>query len=272
MKKLIRGDEVLLISTARKVRPEEIEPCIQILSSWGLKVILGKYVFAEDRQFAGTDCQRSEDLQWALNHPTAKAILCTRGGYGTSRLIDLLDFSIFQQNPKWLIGFSDITILHQHINQLGFPSIHGTMALLFENKIAIESLQRALFEENYQLPLPAKLSGEVVGGNLTLLVHGLGTPSEIDTDGKLLFIEEIDEYLYHIDRMLLQLKRAGKLAKLKALLVGGFTKMNDNNIPFGKTINEIVLDHTAVYKYPVYFDIPAGHIDENQAIIFGEAS
>ena len=205
--------------------------------------------------------------------------MCTRGGYGTSRLIDLLNFETFKKKPKWVIGFSDVTILHQEINRLGFPSIHGTMPILFSNKIAVQSLKESLFNDSYSITTKSNhqnklgnTSGKIVGGNLTLLIHTLSTPSEINTEGKILFIEEIDEYLYHIDRMLLQLKRAGKLAHLRALLVGGFSDLNDNTIPFGKTVEQIILEHTATYNYPIWFDFPSGHIDENKAIILEQES
>jgi len=277
MKPLKPSDEILLISTARKVCHEEISHSIQILTSWGLKVTLGKNIYGEDNQFAGSDAQRIEDLQWALDHPDAKAILCTRGGYGTSRLIDYINFQSFAKCPKWLIGFSDITILHQHINSLGYPSIHGTMPILFSNPEATSTLKEALFKPNYQLktkshPFNKKgtASGEIVGGNLTLILHGLATQSEIDTNEKILFIEEVDEYLYHVDRMMLQLKRAKKLSNLKALIVGSFSKMNDNNIPYGKNIYEIILEHTQEFHYPICFDFPSGHLEDNHSLIFGK--
>ena len=273
------NDEIVFISTARKVNQEELNEAIEVFESWGLKVTFSKNIFKEHNQFAGTDNERAEDLQWALDHPTAKAIMCTRGGYGTSRLIDLLNFETFKKKPKWVIGFSDVTILHQEINRLGFPSIHGTMPILFSNKIAVQSLKESLFNDSYSITTKSNhqnklgnTSGKIVGGNLTLLIHTLSTPSEINTEGKILFIEEIDEYLYHIDRMLLQLKRAGKLAHLKALLVGGFSDLNDNTIPFGKTVEQIILEHTATYNYPIWFDFPSGHIDENKAIILEQES
>jgi len=274
---LQKGDEILLISTARKISLEEITLATSTLKEWGLKVILGKNIFCENHQFAGTDTQRAQDLQWALDHPTAKAILCTRGGYGTSRLINLVNFDKFILKPKVLIGFSDITILHNEINNRNFSSLHATMPILFETKTAVSSLKNSLFNSKYIIKTKehpfnklGECKAEVIGGNLTLLIHGLGTSSEIETKGKILFIEEIDEYLYHVDRMLLQLKRANKLSKLKGLIIGGFSDMKDNPIPFGKTANEIIKEHCSEYEFPICFNFPSGHIKNNHALTFGK--
>ncbi len=270
-------DEIVLISTARKISKEEISLCIATLESWGLHVHLGKHIFKEDKQFAGTDTQRAEDLQWALDHPSAKAILCTRGGYGSSRIIDLVNFDTFKKKPKWFVGFSDVSIIHHHVNSLGIASIHATMPLLFSDQTAVGSLKACIFNDTYHISTPAHAlnqhgtaKGEIIGGNLTLVMHGLGTPSEIDTEDKILFLEEIDEYLYHLDRMMLQLKRAGKLDNLKGLMIGGLSDMNDNTIPFGLSAQEIVYEHVKEYSYPICFDIPCGHITNNHALIFGK--
>jgi len=272
---LQKEDEILLISTARKVSEEEIGLCIASLEEWGLKVQLGKHIFKKDKQFAGTDHERAEDLQWALDHPSAKAILCTRGGYGSSRIIDSVTFNTFQKKPKWFIGFSDVSIIHHHINALGIASIHATMPLLFTDRTAVSSLKSCLFNDTYHICAPphtlntfGEAKGEVIGGNLTLVTHGLGTPSEIVTKDKILFLEEIDEYLYHLDRMIVQLKRAGKLKNLKGLIIGGLSKMNDNTIPFGLSAQEIIYEHTKEYNYPICFEMPCGHITKNHALIF----
>jgi muramoyltetrapeptide carboxypeptidase len=277
---LKKGDTVGIIAPARKISPEDLQPSIDILSSWGLHVVLGKNLFHEDHQFAGTDAERSEDLQTMLDDVLIKAIICARGGYGTLRIIDKIDFSRFRTHPKWIVGYSDITVMHSHIHTLGIETLHATMPINFsKNAEATEALRKALFGENliYEAePHPlnrtfsaATIEGELIGGNLSLLYALTGSISETDTKGKILFIEDLDEYLYHIDRMMLNLKRAGKLSHLKALIVGGMTDMKDNTIPFGKTAEEIILDAVKEYDYPVCFGFPAGHIDRNLALYLG---
>ncbi len=276
---LQQGDKIAIISTARKVSPEEVSYALKVLESWGLDPICAPNLFAEYHQFAGTDEQRTADLQWALNDPQIKAIICARGGYGTSRIVDNINFSTLAQNPKWLVGFSDVTILHNHLNKLGIPSIHATMPLLFHQEggeLALDTLKASLFGhlQHYEFSAHAfnrngEAEGQLIGGNLSLLCHGIGSPSEIDTKGKILFIEDLDEYLYHVDRMMVQLKRAGKLESLAGMVVGGLTDMNDNATPFGKTAYEIVQEHTKEYVYPLAFNLPAGHIPDNRALICG---
>lgn len=273
------GDTVILISTARKVSREEINPSIAIIESWGLKVQLGNHLFSEDNQFAGTDKQRAVDLQFALDSDVIKAIICVRGGYGTVRIIDQINFSNFVKKPKWLCGFSDVTVLHSMIHNIGIQSIHSTMPLLFpkdEQKDAVESLRQALFGEmlHYQFPVNpmnkgVHMEGQVIGGNLSIINNLIGTSSDIDTKDKILFLEDLDEYLYHIDRMMVHLKRAGLLSGLSGLLIGHMSDMNDNTVPFGKSAYEIILDAVKEYKYPVFFDFPAGHLNNNYAIKLG---
>jgi muramoyltetrapeptide carboxypeptidase len=275
---LIKGDKIGIVAPARKVRPEELEAAIKILKEWGLKVVAGKNLFNEDNQYSGTDKQRTEDLQKMLDDPSIKAIISARGGYGTMRIIDDLSFEKFEKVPKWIIGYSDITVLHSHIHaNLNVETLHATMPINFsKNREATESLRKVLFGEaiNYTIPShplnrKGNVKGTIVGGNLSLLYALTGSKSDIDTKNKILFIEDLDEYLYHIDRMMLNLKRAGKLSHLKALVVGGMTDMKDNKIPFGKTAEEIILDAVKEYKYPVCFGFPAGHIDKNLALILG---
>lgn len=277
---LKKGDKIGIIAPARKVSMEEMLPAIEILNSWGLEVVLGKNLFCEENQFSGSDEQRAEDLQTMLNDSSIKAIISARGGYGTLRIIDKIDFSEFIKQPKWIIGYSDITVLHSHIHTLGIATIHATMPINFtKNTEATESLRKGLFGEtityNFQThPLNKNTEnnteGEIIGGNLSLIYALATSVSDIDTKGKILFIEDLDEYLYHIDRMMLNLKRSGKLTDLKALVVGGMTDMKDNAIPFGKTAEEIILDAVKEYNYPVYFAFPAGHIDRNLALYFGK--
>lgn len=275
---LKNGDKVAIIATARKVSKEEIQPAITFFESYGLSVLTGKNLFESKYQYAGTDEQRAEDLQWALDDQNIKAIIIARGGYGTVRLIDIIDFTEFKKYPKWMVGYSDVTVLHNAIHQLGIATLHATMPLNFSKSMAAtESMINALFgnlkqietEESYS-NIPGKVTGQLVGGNLSLIYSLSGTPYDLDTTGKILFLEDLDEYLYHIDRMMMQLKISGKLKHLKGLIIGGMTDMKDNAIPFGKLPDEIILNAVKEYNYPVCFDFPAGHIDENRAVYLGK--
>jgi len=282
-KSLKEGDKIGMVAPARKIHISEIKSAVKVFERWGLEVVLAKNLFAQDRQFAGSDEQRAEDLQQMLDDETIKAIVCARGGYGTIRILPLLDFSKFMKSPKWVVGYSDITALHVFINQsLGVKSVHGIMPLNFpangsENE-AIKSLKKALWGETsiytfemHPFNKKGNISGEFVGGNLSVLYSIAGTKYDINTDWKILFLEDLDEYLYHIDRMMMNLKFSGKLEKLRGLVVGGMTGMNDNAIPFGKTAYEIIRDTVKEYNYPVFFGFPAGHIENNLSIIMGGA-
>ena len=241
---LKHGDSVGIVATARKITKKELEPALQILTSWGLKAILGATIGAEDHQFAGSDELRRQDFQFMMDHPDIKAIWCARGGYGTVRMVDGLDFSAFIENPKWVIGYSDITVLHSHIHNLGMETLHAQMPLEIENKTqeTAGSLQKVLFGNQYAIECPSnsKLNrkgvaqGRLVGGNLSVLYSIVVSPSDINMKGKILFIEDLDEMLYHIDRMMQNLKRSGVLKNLGGLIVGGMSDMRDNTIPFGK--------------------------------------
>ena len=276
---LKKGDDVILIATARKISSEELDPAITIIKSYGLNVILGEHIFEIDNQFAGTDLERKTDLQWALNHKTAKAIIIARGGYGSVRLVENLDFSEIKKHPKWLVGYSDVTVLHNALHNEGLATLHATMPLNFtKNQEATKSLFDALFGNlnatkingNLFLNKDGNVSAEIVGGNLSLIYSLSGTQFDINTDGKILFLEDLDEFLYHIDRMMMQLKLSGKLKNLAGLIVGGMSDMKDNQIPFGKTAEEIIFDAIKDYDYPVCFNFPAGHIDRNLALYFGK--
>jgi muramoyltetrapeptide carboxypeptidase len=275
---LRKGDKIAIVASARKISLEEIQPAIDILKIWGLEVVLSKNLFKSDNQFSGTDNERAEDLQMMLDDASVRAIISARGGYGTIRIIDKIDFTKFKQHPKWIVGYSDITVLHSHIHNLGVETLHATMPINFTKNVeATESLRKALFGEqliyeieNHPQNKKGICEGELVGGNLSLLYALTGSVSDINTEGKILFIEDLDEYLYHIDRMMLNLKRSGKLNHLAGLLVGGLTDMKDNAIPFGKTVEEIILDAVKEYNYPVCFNFPAGHVDRNMAICLGK--
>jgi muramoyltetrapeptide carboxypeptidase len=278
---LKKGDSIAMVATARKVSETEMEPAIKKFQSWGLKVQLGRNLFKDQNQFAGSDEDRIADFQKALDDDTIKAIIVARGGYGTVRIIDNLDFSIFKNNPKWIVGYSDVTVLHAHIHQnYAIETLHATMPINFlpdgSDNNAILSLKKALFGENltyqiecHKLNVEGKSEGAVVGGNLSLLYALGGSNSVIDTKGKILFIEDLDEYLYHIDRMMINLKRSGKLKNLAGLIVGGMTEMKDNTIPFGKNAYEIIADTIKEYQFPVCFGFPAGHMEDNRALILG---
>jgi muramoyltetrapeptide carboxypeptidase len=275
---LQKGDTVAILATARKHIVKSMQPTIDLLEGWGLHVVIGKSIGLEENQLAGNDEQRAADLQEQLDNPNIKAIWCARGGYGTVRVVDLIDFTAFKKSPKWLVGFSDVTVLHNHLNTMGYKSIHGIMpiSLAKASTEAIESLRLSLFGQPLQYaidPHPmnrlGKATGELVGGNLSILYSVLGSPSAIDCTDKILYIEDLDEYLYHIDRMMMNLKRNGCLESLKGIIVGSMTDMKDNDIPWGKNALEIVQDVTKQYNIPVIFNFPAGHIHDNRALILG---
>ena len=273
------GDTVVLVCTARKFFPDDAKPAIDLLESWGLKVKLGATIGLDNFQLGGTDSERAADFQAQLDDENVKAIWCARGGYGTVRIIDSLDFSNFKQHPKWIMGFSDVTVLHSQLNIERVATLHSIMPFTVPNapEEVKETLRKALFGETISYTIPSKsydvkgtASGELVGGNISILYSLLGSKSAIDTKDKILFIEDLDEYLYHIDRMMLSLKRCGCFDGLQGLVVGSFIKMHDNEIPWGKNAHEIILDITKKYNFPIVFNFPAGHIHDNNTLIFGK--
>ncbi len=278
---LKQGDRVAIVAPSRKVSEEEIFRAVRMLEDWSLSAVTGHNVFGSWNQFSGTDAERASDLQQMLDAGEIRAIFCARGGYGLIRIIDHLDFSRFIKNPKWIVGYSDITVLHSHIHShCGIETLHATMPIHFGDPDmsadTLLSLKKALFGEYITYRFPATpLSrkgtsrGPLVGGNLSLIYGLAGTGSDLVTDGKILFLEDLDEYLYHLDRMMLNLKRSGKLAHLAGLIVGGMTGMKDNPVPFGKTAEEIIAEAVAEYDYPVCFNFPAGHVPDNRALILG---
>ena len=275
---LKKGDKIAITCPAKKL-PNPMTDAIKLLQSWGLEVVLGETVEASYHQFAGDDDLRAKDMQRFIDDDSVKAIIAARGGYGTIRMIDKVDFSSFAARPKWLVGFSDITILHTHLfANYGAQTIHGQMPVNIPDAsaLSLETLRKALFGEDlhynfnsHSLNRGGDATGILVGGNLSLLVAISGSVSDFDYSNKILFIEDVGEYLYSIDRMLRCLKRAGKLEKLAGLIVGGFTDIKDNDIPFGQTAPEIIMDVVKEYNYPVCFDFPAGHIPDNCSLILG---
>jgi len=276
---LTKGDTVGILATARKIDHDPLEPAIKLLKSWGLNVVVGKTIGLDNNQLAGADWQRATDFQEMIDNPAIKAIWCAKGGYGTVRMVDRIDFTHFKKKPKWFIGFSDATVLHSHINNMDIATIHGIMAASVSGATpqAIESLHKALFGDkiSYTVPAhkynkPGKVSGELAGGNLSVLFSIVGSRSEMDYKGKILFLEDLDEYLYHVDRMMMNLERNGYFKNVKGIVIGGFTKMRDNDIPWGHSALEIIKEITKEYNIPICFNFPAGHITDNRALSFGK--
>jgi len=276
------GDLVSVLSPASHTNSNAWEKGIEVLEKWGLRVDRGEHYLSQHFGFGGTDAERLNDLQKALDNPEIKAIFPIRGGYGTSRLLDEIDFSLFLQNPKWIVGFSDITALLMHIDSLGVAGIHGPMPNNFCQKggeFSLQALNEVLFNghANYTCnPHPSNILGEVqgelIGGNLSLLTHLMGSKSFRKPDRKILVIEEIGERLYHVDRMLVQLKRSGYFEGLVGMIIGGFTDCNEAPLTIGKSAQELILEHTEDYHFPIAFDFPLGHVPANHPVIFGVKS
>ncbi len=278
--KLSKGDKIAIVSSARAIGFDELIYADKVLKDWGLIPVYGNTIGAKLNQFAGDDGLRTDDLQQMLDDDEIKAILFARGGYGTIRIIEKLDFTGFVNHPKLICGYSDITVMHTHINdKLGIETVHSSMPFNFEkNSIeALLSLKNILFGKlPYYKLIPYKLNkigeadAELIGGNLSILYSLLGTNYGFSTAGKILFIEDIDEYYYHIDRMMMSLKLAGKLQHIKGLVAGGFSDIKDNQIPFGRTAEEIIYEYMKDLNIPVCFNFPAGHIKDNRALLFGK--
>jgi muramoyltetrapeptide carboxypeptidase len=282
------GDSIAIVAPAGilKDRKGTIQKAIELAENWGLYVVLGEHVFRQNNHFAGTDVERAADFQEALDNKSIKAIWTARGGYGSVRILDLLDFTKFKEHPKWIIGYSDITALHNHIHNLEIETMHGMMATSLEEKPeqimqTIASFKRALFGEELRYLIPLSIhnrsvlsslkngiEGQIVGGNLSILTSMLGSNSQLATDGKILFIEEIGEYKYSIDRMLQSLKRAGYFTKVKAVIIGNISAIKKNSTKWGSSIEQLILA-VVPEDVPVFFDFPAGHEADNRTIIFG---
>ncbi len=278
------GDTVAIVAPSGilKNRTDEVDQAVALLNSWGLHAVVGENVFSKAGHFAGTDAERCEDFQSVLDDPKISEIWCARGGYGTVRILSKLDYTKFKNNPKWLIGYSDITALHNQLHNEGFQSIHALMCVsltkdLSEVQSSIDTFKAALFGYpiNYDLKYSiynreGEASGQLVGGNLTMLHTMLGSKESIDTSGKILFIEEIGEYKYHIDRMLQSMKRAGYFDNCKGLLVGDMSNMRKNTTLWGTSVEQLIRDALAEYDFPIAFGMPAGHEKENRAMILGK--
>jgi len=275
------GDKVGILAPARKVSREEMKPAIDIINNWGYEVVEGKHLYDELHQFSGSDLSRASDFQAMLDDDAIRAIFCARGGYGSVRIIDSIDFSKFIRHPKWIAGFSDVTVFHSHIHSnYNIQTLHAAMPINFpadgkpnSSLLSMKDILEGASPEYRFTAHPfnrnGSASGQLIGGNLSILYSLSGTASDIDTRGKILFIEDLDEYLYHIDRMMMNMKRSGKLEGLAGLVVGGMNEMNDNKVPYGQTAYEIIRDAVSVYNFPVIFDFKSGHISENLGLIIG---
>ena len=277
------GDTVAIVAPSGilKNRGREVQQAVDLLKEWGLNAIVGEHVFSKADHFAGTDEERCEDLQKAMDDPTISAIWCARGGYGTVRILDKLDYTKLKENPKWIIGYSDITALHNQLHNQGFESLHALMCVSLTQDItevqeSVDTFKAALFgnPSNYDLEgskynREGEASGQLIGGNLTILHTMLGSDTSLDTSGKILFIEEIGEYKYHIDRMLQSMKRAGYFENLNGLVVGDMSKLRKNTTLWGTSVEQLILDALAEYDFPIAFNMPAGHEDDNRALVLG---
>ena len=275
---LKKGDTVAIVCTARKFFPEEAKPAIDLLESWGLKVKLGKTIGLDSCQLGGTDTERAADFQEQLDNDNIKAIWCARGGYGTVRIIDMIDFSKFKKHPKWIMGFSDVTVLHSHINTLNVATLHSIMPFTVPKapEEVKETFKNALFGIKNSYTIPSKsydkkgvAKGELVGGNLSIIYSLLGSKSSIETKDKILFIEDLDEYLYHIDRMLYNMKRNNYFKNVKGIIVGSMRDMHDNEIPFGQNEVQIITEIAKDLNIPIAFEFCAGHQKDNRTLVLG---
>ncbi len=278
---LKKGDTIGIVCPSGYMPLERAQTCIDTLQQWGYKVKIGKTLGNQFNYFSGTDKERLADLQAMLDDKNVHAILCGRGGYGLSRIVDDIDFRHFKKHPKWIIGYSDITLLHAHLySKLKTASIHSPMAAAFNDGGAknefVLSLKKLSEGKHASYTTPAHIlnrngvaEGELVGGNLSMLINIIGSVSDLKTKNKILFLEDVGEYIYSVDRMMMQLKRAGKLEALAGLIIGGFTDMKDTMIPFGQNVYDAIYDKVKEYNYPVCFDFPVSHSDRNYALKVG---
>lgn len=273
--------KIRILSPAKAISADLIDNATKLLTEAGHEVTVGKYATGTNQYFSGTEQERLVDFQNAIDDSEIDVILCARGGYGCIQIVDDIDFSALRSQPKQIIGFSDVTIFHLHCHKLGLPTVHATMPLNFADNTekSIQSLLNAIDNKRNKYELfphalnkPGIAKGEIIGGNLAIIQTLIGTNSDCDFTDKILFIEDVSEYVYTIDRMLWSLKKAGKLKDLAGLIVGGMTGIKDTEVPFGKTVHEVILKHVEDFHYPVCFDFPAGHLSDNRAISFGKSS
>ena len=273
------GDLVYITAPAKAIEEEHVLFAKELFEDAGFKVMIGQHCLGRHHYFSGTDEERQADLQFAIDHPEVKAIVCARGGYGCVRIVDRIQWAGMLREPKWMIGFSDVTVFHQRLQRFGISNIHGTMVLNYKTNSsdAINTMMAALKGEDTAISCEPNsynkkgmASGKLVGGNLSIIYSLLGTDDQIDFTDCILFVEDLAEHLYHIDRMFFALNKAGVLDKIKGLIIGGMTDLEDTDIPFGKTVEEIILDHFTYRNIPIAFGFPAGHISDNRALILGD--
>ena len=275
---LKKGDLIYITAPAKAIEKEYVLSAKSFFENHGFRVLISEHCLGSFNYFSGTDAERLADLQFGIDNPEVKAIFCARGGYGCIRIVDQIQWASMLREPKWLIGYSDITIFHQRIQRFELPSIHGTMPFNFEKNSpeALETLLKALSGDKYSISCAGDkfnklgaVQGKLVGGNLSILYSLLGTDDQIDYSNTILFIEDLAEHLYHIDRMLFAMEKAGVFNKIKGLIMGGRTDLQDTDTPFGQSLEEIILHHFTFRKIPIAFNFPAGHIDDNRALRLG---
>lgn len=278
---LKKGDKIGIVAPAGCISASRVNSSVKILEEWGFEIVFGQHLFSRYNQFAGTDKQRSHDLQQMIDDPQIKAVICARGGYGSIRTLQYLNFDSFMKNPKWIVGYSDITVFHSYLNKvLGVESLHAIMPVNFPQEgaptKALLSLKDSLMGSmtNYEWAShpsnrQGSSSGMLIGGNLSIIYSLRGTSLDINTEGNILFIEDVGEELYHLDRMMINMKMGGKLKNLKGLIVGGMTQMSVGEPHFGSKACDIIMDAVGEYDYPVAFDFPGGHMPDNRALHMG---
>ena len=275
---IVAGDLIYITAPAKAIEKEHVDFAIIFFENAGFKVLVGKHCLGQHHYFSGTDEERLEDLQFGIDHPDVKAIVCARGGYGCVRIVDRVQWAGMLREPKWLVGFSDVTVFHQHLQRFNLPSIHGSMVLNFKDNTgeALTTLLMALKGEPFYLSAtsnqnkPGHAEGSLIGGNLSIVYSLIGTNNQPDYSDKILFVEDLAEHLYHIDRMFYALNKSGILDKISGLVVGGMTDLEDTAIPFGMSVEEIILAHFQYRNIPIAFGFPTGHINDNRALILGK--
>ena len=275
---LVAGDLIYITAPAKAIEKEHVDFAVSFFENAGFKVLVSKNCLGQHHYFSGTDEERLEDLQYGIDHPEVKAIVCARGGYGCVRIVDRIQWASMLREPKWMVGFSDVTVFHQHLQRFNLPSIHGSMVLNFKDNTqeALTTLISALKGESFSLSAtstqnkPGQAEGTLIGGNLSIVYSLIGTNNQPDYSDKILFVEDLAEHLYHIDRMFYALNKSGILDKISGLVVGGMTDLEDTATPFGMSVEEIILAHFQFRNIPVAFGFPAGHLNDNRALILGK--
>ncbi|MFO0494169.1 MAG: LD-carboxypeptidase [Flavobacteriia bacterium] len=275
---LASGDLIYITAPAKAIEKEHVDFAVAFFENAGFRVLVSKNCLGQHHYFSGTDEERLEDLQYGIDHPEVKAIVCARGGYGCVRIVDRIQWASMLREPKWMVGFSDVTVFHQHLQRFNLPSIHGSMVLNFKDNSheALNTLLMALKGESFSVAATSNFNksgsaeGTIVGGNLSIVYSLIGTNNQPDYSDKILFVEDLAEHLYHIDRMFYALNKSGILDKISGLVVGGMTELEDTATPFGMSVEEIILAHFQYRNIPIAFDFPAGHLNDNRSIVLGK--